>query len=156
MTYITNKFPNSHSKTTVLDKYLVNVAYANELYTFVLYDTLDQEDFDRKLPPFSFPQWDVFLVCFSVANVASFETVKKKWLPLIAHRSAKTPFLLVGTQLDLREEAEEESFVSYEKGKKLAKELNAFKYCECSSLDQVIPQENSTRNFRFDNFFFFK
>ena len=36
-----------------------------------------QEDYDR-LRPLSYPQTDVFLVCFSVASRASFENVKEK------------------------------------------------------------------------------
>ena len=36
-----------------------------------------QEDYDR-LRPLSYPQTDVFLVCFSVISPASFENVKEK------------------------------------------------------------------------------
>ena len=36
-----------------------------------------QEDYDR-LRPLSYPQTDVFLVCFSVVAPASFENVKEK------------------------------------------------------------------------------
>jgi hypothetical protein len=36
-----------------------------------------QEDYDR-LRPLSYPQTDVFLVCFSVITPASFENVKEK------------------------------------------------------------------------------
>ena len=45
---------------------------------------LGQEDYDR-LRPLSYPQTDVFLVCFSVVSPASFENVKEKvcWLEKI-------------------------------------------------------------------------
>ena len=36
-----------------------------------------QEDYDR-LRPLSYPQTDVFLVCFSVINPLSYENVKEK------------------------------------------------------------------------------
>jgi len=49
-----------------------------------------QEDYDR-LRPLSYPQTDVFLVCFSVVSPSSFENVKekvslqmKKWLKWIS------------------------------------------------------------------------
>ena len=42
-----------------------------------LFDTAGQEDYDR-LRPLSYPQTDVFLVCFSVVNPASYENVKEK------------------------------------------------------------------------------
>lgn len=36
-----------------------------------------QEDYDR-LRPLSYPQTDVFLVCFSVVSPSSFENVREK------------------------------------------------------------------------------
>ena len=43
-----------------------------------LYSTqTGQEDYDR-LRPLSYPQTDVFLVCFSVVSPSSFENVKEK------------------------------------------------------------------------------
>ena len=46
----------------------------NVLYS--LFNT-GQEDYDR-LRPLSYPQTDVFLVCFSVVSPSSFENVKEK------------------------------------------------------------------------------
>lgn len=48
-----------------------------EPYTLGLFDTAGQEDYDR-LRPLSYPQTDVFLVCFSVVAPASFENIKEK------------------------------------------------------------------------------
>merc|ERR1712001_572241 len=75
-----------------------------EPYTLGLFDTAGQEDYDR-LRPLSYPQTDVFLVCFSVVSPSSFENVKEKWVPEISHHCQRTPFLLVGTQIDLRDDA---------------------------------------------------
>ncbi len=45
-----------------------------------LFLSAGQEDYDR-LRPLSYPQTDVFLVCFSVVSPASFENVKEKvWI----------------------------------------------------------------------------
>ena len=88
----------------VFDNYAVTVMIGGEPYTLGLFDTAGQEDYDR-LRPLSYPQTDVFLVCFSVVSPSSFENVKEKWVPEITHHCQKTPFLLVGTQIDLRDDA---------------------------------------------------
>ena len=61
-----------------------------------LWDTAGQEDYDR-LRPLSYPQTDVFLICFSVVSPSSFENVTSKWCPEIKHHCADAPILLVGT-----------------------------------------------------------
>ena len=60
----------------------------------VNYDSLS---FYFRLRPLSYPQTDVFLVCFSVVSPSSFENIKEKWVPEITHHCPKTPFLLVSS-----------------------------------------------------------
>jgi len=57
-------------------------------------------DYDR-LRPLSYPQTDVFLICYSVINPVSFENVRAKWSPEIKHNNPDTPVVLVGTKSDL-------------------------------------------------------
>jgi len=61
----------------VFDNYAVTVMIGGEPYTLGLFDTAGQEDYDR-LRPLSYPQTDVFLVCFSVISPSSYENVKEK------------------------------------------------------------------------------
>ncbi|KAJ3204465.1 Rho GTPase protein rac1 [Entophlyctis luteolus] len=108
-----------------------------------LWDTAGQEDYDR-LRPLSYPQTDVFLVCFSLVNPSSFENVKAKWYPEISHHAPNTPMILVGTKLDLREDREtlerlrdrRMAPISFQQGMQMCKEIGAVKYLECSALTQ--------------------
>merc|ERR1719197_1322272 len=70
-----------------------------------LWDTAGQEDYDR-LRPLSYPQTDVFLICFSVISPTSFENVAVKWHPEISHHAPEVPFILVGTKMDLRDDTD--------------------------------------------------
>jgi len=142
ISYTTNKFPSEYVPT-VFDNYAVTVMIGGEPYTLGLFDTAGQEDYDR-LRPLSYPQTDVFLVCFSVVAPASFENVKEKWVPEITHHCPKTPFLLVGTQVDLRDDETiqeklaktKQKPITVEAGDKLSRELRAVKFVECSALTQ--------------------
>ena len=115
----------------------------DEPYTLGLFDTAGQEDYDR-LRPLSYPQTDVFLVCFSVTSPASFENVREKWFPEVHHHCPGVPCLIVGTQVDLRDDPavkeklakQRMSPVRKEDGERMAKELGAVKYVECSALTQ--------------------
>jgi cell division control protein 42 len=102
-----------------------------------------QEDYDR-LRPLSYPQTDVFLVCFSVTSPPSFENVREKWIPEVHHHCPGVPCLIVGTQIDLRDDAQvieklsrqKQRPVPTEHGERLSRELGAVKYVECSALTQ--------------------
>ncbi|KAI1709860.1 ras family domain-containing protein [Ditylenchus destructor] len=142
ISYTTNKFPSEYVPT-VFDNYAVTVMIGGEPHSLGLFDTAGQEDYDR-LRPLSYPQTDVFLVCFSVVAPASFENVKEKWVPEITHHCPKSPIILVGTQVDLRNDMQvveklaknKQRPITTEMGEKLAKELKAVKYVECSALTQ--------------------
>jgi Ras-related C3 botulinum toxin substrate 1 len=142
ISYTTNKFPSEYVPT-VFDNYAVTVMIGDEPYTLGLFDTAGQEDYDR-LRPLSYPQTDVFLICFSIVSPPSFDNVKAKWYPEIDHHAPNIPIILVGTKLDLREDASTlESLrqkrmepVSYEQALTCAKEIKAYKYLECSALTQ--------------------
>ncbi|CRG90574.1 Siderophore iron transporter mirC [Talaromyces islandicus] len=142
ISYTTNKFPSEYVPT-VFDNYAVTVMIGDEPYTLGLFDTAGQEDYDR-LRPLSYPQTDVFLVCFSVTSPASFENVREKWFPEVHHHCPGVPCLIVGTQTDLRDDPAVREKLSKQKmqpvrkedGDRMAKDLGAVKYVECSALTQ--------------------
>ena len=142
ISYTQNKFPSEYVPT-VFDNYAVNVMIGGEPILLGLYDTAGQEEYDR-MRPLSYPEANVFLICFSTVSPSSFENVKAKWLPEVKLHCPKVPILLVGTQMDLRDNqatldklAKNKSKpVSQEMGDRLAKELKMVKYAECSALTQ--------------------
>ncbi|WP_411025091.1 GTP-binding protein, partial [Salmonella sp. s54836] len=97
--YTTNAFPGDYVPT-VFDNYSANIMVDGTPYNVGLWDTAGQEDYDR-LRPLSYPQTDVFFICYSVVSPASFENVFTKWLPEIKHHCPDTPYLIIGLKNDL-------------------------------------------------------
>ncbi|CAK9779885.1 putative Rho GTPase [Cutaneotrichosporon oleaginosum] len=142
ISYTTNSFPGEYVPT-VFDNYSASVLVDGRPISLGLWDTAGQEDYDR-LRPLSYPQTDVFLVCFSVMSPPSFENVKTKWVPEVRHHAPGVPMILVGTKLDLRDDPvsvqrlKERRFapISFAAGLQLAKEIGAVRYVEASSKTQ--------------------
>ena len=136
---------------TVFETYATTVLIGNRLCSLSLWDTAGQEDYDR-LRPLSYPLTDVFLVFCSVEYFYMYRSydeyfkarndLKGKWLTEISQFCPKVPYLLVGNKSDLRKTYSDSPITN---GEKLAKEMKALKYLECSSLtgdglDNVIDE----------------
>lgn len=142
ISYTTNAFPGEYIPT-VFDNYSANVMVDGRPVNLGLWDTAGQEDYDR-LRPLSYPQTDVFLVCYSVMSAPSFDNVRTKWVPEIAHHAPGVPFILVGTKIDLRHDSAAMARLNEKRaralmesdGVALAQETGAVRYLECSALTQ--------------------
>jgi Ras-related C3 botulinum toxin substrate 1 len=143
ISYTTNSFPSDYIPT-VFDNYNANTIVDNQPINLGLWDTAGSDEYNQ-LRPLSYPGTDVFLVCFSIFSPESFYNVTKKWVPEVRSACPDTPILLVGLKSDLRDKPEAlESLrknglepITEEQGIKLAKEIRAYKYLECSALTQV-------------------
>jgi len=143
ISYTTNSFPGEYVPT-VFDNYSANVMVDGKPVSLGLWDTAGQEDYDR-LRPLSYAQTDIFLICFSLVSPTSLENIRNKWVQEISHYCPDTPFIVVGTKLDLRNDpetinklaAKKMTTVTYEQGSELAKSIGAYAYVENSALTQL-------------------
>ncbi len=142
--YIPTVFDNTETELT-----LPVVGRTN----LVLWDTAGQEGYSR-LRALSYPDADVFLICFSVTKRSSFENVMHKWVPEVRHHVPAAALVLVGLQAD---GAAADRVVSFESAvgmspsslcaiaialaftmqadAETASSIGAFRYVECSALD---------------------
>lgn len=98
----------------------------------------------ERLRPLCYRNADVFLLCYSVVRPCSFRNLISRWVPEVQQHCPGAPLVLVGTQLDQREDVQvlislaqnQERAVSTEEGRQLAQELGAVSFCECSALTQ--------------------
>ncbi|KAF4516772.1 hypothetical protein B566_EDAN004611 [Ephemera danica] len=118
ISYTTDSFPGEYVPT-VFDNYSAPMLVDGIPVSLGLWDTAGQEDYDR-LRPLSYPQTDVFLICFSVVSPSSCDNVTAKWdkesLAALAEQGL--------------------SPVRREQGQKLANKVRAVRYMECSALTQ--------------------
>lgn len=102
-----------------------------------------QEEYEG-LRLLSYPGTHVFLVAFSVVMPDTMKNLELKWLPEVRSSSPTSAFLIVGTQVDLREDEKvrqrlqkrRQKPITPEEGQRLAKKVNADCYVECSALTQ--------------------
>lgn len=88
--------------------------------------------------PLSYQDCNVFLLFFSLTDRSSFERIKTKWVAeLKQHCHHETPYLIVGNKLDMRDDPSVTNAVKKEEGEKMAKEVGAIAYLECSAKTQT-------------------
>ena len=138
--YTTNKYPDPYIPI-VCDNVQKTVEVDGQSYLMAFWDLgsgwwMGGEDYDR-LRPLGYPGTDIILVCFSIVKPELFYKVKEYWVPEISHYCPGTPFLLVGTQIDLRADdstleelaKNEQKPLSPEMGELLALDVGAGEVC---------------------------
>eukprot|EP00817_Percolomonadidae_sp_ATCC50343_P006373 CAMPEP_0117420496 /NCGR_PEP_ID=MMETSP0758-20121206/1816_1 /TAXON_ID=63605 /ORGANISM="Percolomonas cosmopolitus, Strain AE-1 (ATCC 50343)" /LENGTH=152 /DNA_ID=CAMNT_0005202135 /DNA_START=9 /DNA_END=467 /DNA_ORIENTATION=- len=121
--YANKKFPTDYVPT-IFDNYTASVTVNERSISLALWDTAGQEDYEQ-LRPLSYPNTDVFIMCFAVTNPTSLENIEAKWVPEV-REAEQSPIVLCGTKSDLRtdestlKELEEEGLkpITEEEGKK--------------------------------------
>ncbi|XP_071397070.1 rho-related GTP-binding protein RhoH [Centroberyx affinis] len=131
--FTSETFPDSY-KPTVYENTGVDVYMDGVQISLGLWDTAGNDTF-RQIRPMSYKQADVVLICYSVANPNSLASIQHKWIAEVRENLPRVPVLVVATQTDLRETgAHRASCISAAEGKRVAHEVQAKGYMECSSL----------------------
>ncbi|XP_075771516.1 rho-related GTP-binding protein RhoU-like [Pelodiscus sinensis] len=142
VSYSANGYPARYVPTA-LDRFSAVVQVDSTPVRLHLCDTAGQDEFDP-LRRLCYPKADVFLLCFSVVAPTSFENVGERWVPELRRYCPAVPLLLVGTQCDLRQDAQllvrlarrQEKPVPEPAARALAQKVGAVGYLECSALTQ--------------------
>lgn len=143
MAYTVEKFPETHAPT-IFDKFSTSLSVYGKRVSITLCDTAGQDDFSH-LRPLCYPDVDVAIVCYSIANPDSYENVKTKWIKEVRRHCPGVPVVLVGTQVDKREDpvtlkelkSKGKRPMSRSDGNKLLSQIKATCYVECSALTQL-------------------
>merc|ERR1712137_1047510 len=117
----------------VYDNYKVDVTVDGNRHKVALWDTAGQEDYAR-LRPLSYPETNVFLLCFSVTSRKSFFNVAANWLPELVKFAVGVPIVLVGTNSDQGASTPPDQCVSVEEATQQASSLGFMGYFECSQM----------------------
>jgi len=134
LSYITQAFITEYTPT-VFDNFSAIEEVNDEVINVILWDTAGQDDYAQiRTTCYTNCRYDVFLLCFSVIHRDSFDNIKYKWLPELKQNSPGTPFILVGTKNDLRDDANP-NHIPQKEGAKRAKDIKAHTYVECTSRD---------------------
>lgn len=105
--------------------------------TVSLYDTAGQQDYEA-VRAFTYHQSDVIVACFSMADRESFYNIQDVWVPEIRrYLGNKKQMILLGTQSDCANKSSEEKRVQTDEGSRLADEIGAVSFLECSAYDQT-------------------
>ena len=116
---------------SVFDTTTVHVNLTGEKQELQLCEAQGSDDYAR-YRALSYPETDLFLLCFSCTNKMSLENVASKWYPEILLYCPSIPFFLVATKVDLVDGHETEPEILRE-AKIMAEKLGG-RYFECSSV----------------------
>lgn len=124
---------------TVFENYAGKTNVAGDEYTVGIFDSAGQHDYES-LREFTYKDSEVFVVCYSVVDRESFESIKEFWVPEMKNNMhRKKPIILVATQTDLRNTTgfDSDMPVTEEEGRHLAKAIGAETYNECTVQNQI-------------------
>lgn len=140
-TCATGTFPVGYFPS-IIDTFQKNLVVDEEEVEITMWDTAAGQDFDRWRPN-SFENAKIFLLAFSIIDLESLEHIRTKWFMEIRQHMPNTPFIVIATKTDLREdkttidqlrERYARDPLAIAAGEELAREVGASDYVETSAL----------------------
>ncbi|KAF9762700.1 Ras-related protein ced-10 [Nosema granulosis] len=125
-TFVTGRNPGGYIPT-LFDNYGRRVEYKNKLYTVSIWDTTGNSDF-TKMRTISLQQADVFILCYAINNVISFNNIKKWLEPL---KEFEKPIVLCATKADLKDE----DYIDIDVTEDIVRKNELFGYVETSAIE---------------------
>ncbi|OCH84263.1 rho small monomeric GTPase [Obba rivulosa] len=130
------EFPKEY-QPTIFENYVAEIRLDGKPVQLALWDTAGQEEYER-LRPMSYSKSHVILIAFAIDTPDSLDNVTVKWIEEVRSICGPTiPVLLVGCKSDLRPPEGASStrqFVSRAAAERVAQEIGARAYKECSAL----------------------
>ncbi|KZT39760.1 ras-domain-containing protein [Sistotremastrum suecicum HHB10207 ss-3] len=141
------EFPKEYHPA-IFENYVAEIRLDRKPVQLALWDTAGQEEYER-LRPLSYSKSHVILIAFSIDSPDSLDNVTVKWIEEVRSICGPhLPVILVGCKSDLRPPYSSSSpsgsggappldqtrFVSTERGMRVAQEIGARAYKECSAL----------------------
>jgi len=142
ISYTENRFPEEYVPT-VFENFILTVDIDNIQVNASLWDTAGQEEL-AGLRSLSYPDTDIFVLCFSVADESSLISAEEKWFPEITEYCPTAKVIIVGTKIDLRDDKEllkTARLATPEKANRFANSIGAVGYLECSAKSQIGVKE---------------
>lgn len=118
-----------------LDTDSLDIIHSNRQIKLTLFDTSGYEE-DAKIRALACNQSDVIILCFPVNSKKALKTVQSDWAQEVKYLNPGTPFILVGTKTDMRQDDSMDKNTQTVEGKKTAKKIGAKKYFEYSAVGE--------------------
>jgi len=99
-----NAFPDTY-EPTVFDNYTANLQYNGQTYHLNLWDCAGQEDY-KEMRKLSYPNTDVFLICFSVISPVSFKHIDEWIKEVQASSTTQISIVIACTKMDALQNVE--------------------------------------------------
>ena len=97
-TFATNRFPEQY-EPTVFDNYSSTIQHQGQNMVLNLWDCAGQEDY-KHVRTLSYPNTDVFLVCYSIISPSSYNNVLNTWIPEIRQYVPDAMIVIVALKHD--------------------------------------------------------